>query len=72
MASEIRTLTQSIAVSDVGDVVVTPIIQEGAIFVREIRIFGAAGSEGSVPVFIMRISGASADAVNLKTPELTF
>jgi hypothetical protein len=66
----ITTLSQTIEVTDVQDVVVTDAETdtETGDFVREIRILGA----DQVPIFTLRIAADDREKINVTAPEQQF
>lgn len=72
-ASEIKTLFERIAISEVRDVQVTEIVSEGDGWVRAIRVYGEPVSD-SAPTMILelRISSLTKDDLKVTTPELEF
>lgn len=71
MTASISTTQQTILATEVSDVVVTPVVADGELFVREIRIM-TGGGDPKVPLVTVRISGATAEAIDLTTPPLSF
>jgi hypothetical protein len=70
----IETLSQSVRVDDVADVVMTTIEQDGdsGNYVREFRIFGQAASEGgTLPlIYTLRVESLTEAALQVTTPTL--
>lgn len=64
----ISTLSHALLVTDVEDVVVTEIVEDAGLYVREIRIIGDA----SKPLLVVRLSGESAEKIRFTTPELEY
>lgn len=75
MAAEIRTINQTIGVSNIGTTALTEIEQDPAtgFFVRELRIYEANndGSTGKL-VLTVRMESATREGVTQRTPQLTF
>ena len=72
--SEITTLETKIEVNYVTDIVITESVDDGAGgYVREIRIIGTQ-DVGSAPPrsLIVRVKGATQNAINVSTPQLNF
>lgn len=72
VVSSIASTQQTIAVDQVLSIVVTDVVQVSDQFIREVRIFGSPDGISAPAVFILRLSGLTADAVKLLTPELAF
>ena len=73
--SLITTLEQKIEVSDILDVVVTPIEQDSdGDYVREIRFMGTPreGVTGIVQTLAVRIKSATKENLDITTPTLQF
>jgi hypothetical protein len=74
--ADIRISSQSVEVTDVADVVVTTIEQDpdAGDYVRDIRIFGAAVSEGgSQPLLLqVRIRASARDPLQIISPQSEF
>jgi hypothetical protein len=73
MPSTIATLSQSISVDEVADVVLTSIEQdaESGLYVREVRIFGVAAGAANAPlVFTLRLSSSERGPLEVTTPQL--
>lgn len=68
----ISTLTQVIQVEDVGRVVVMDIAEFEGEFIREIRIFPGPEGDPAPATLIVRVTGDTEDAVQIKTPVLEF
>ena len=68
----ILTLKQTVEISDVTDVKVTEIVEEGAGFVRAIRIYGAPAGENAPLILDLRIKSANSASLNVTTPVLEF
>lgn len=72
---DIKTLSQTIGIDEVTDVVVTEIELSVDGYVREIRVIGPSpeGSEGPGPViFVLRLTGASREAIEVSAPASQF
>ena len=70
----IETVSQSVTVSEVGDVVVTDIQQDGGVYVREVRVFGIPKTEGgNVPlVFVLRVEGETRNTIEFTAPSANY
>lgn len=66
------TLHQTIEITDVADIVVTEVVDEGGIWTRAIRIFGApAGVEGP-PILEIRVKSSVKANIEITTPAVNF
>jgi hypothetical protein len=71
MSATLSTTQQAILATEVTDIVVTEVVPDGETYVREVRIM--AGPEGArVPLLTVRVSGATAEAIDITTPQLSF
>jgi hypothetical protein len=64
----INTIATTVKVTEVADVLVTEVEQDGGEFLRDIRILDA----DDAVVFTLRLSADTADKVKFTTPELDF
>jgi hypothetical protein len=64
----ITTLLQALLVTDVEDVLVTEIVEDTGLYVREIRVLG----EDDKPLLTVRLSSETAEKIRFTTPELSF
>jgi hypothetical protein len=64
----ISTIAHTIKVTEVADVLVTEVEQDGGEFLRDIRILAA----DEAVVFTLRLSADAADKIKFTTPELDF
>ncbi len=64
----ITTVNQTIKITEVADVLVTEVEQDGGEYLRDIRILAA----DDAVVFTLRLSGDAADKIKFTTPELDF
>ena len=73
--SNITTLSQTIVVDQVADVVVSQIVDDGSgtgTFVRAISVFGAPNGISGPPVFMLQIKSTTAANLDVTTPVLNF
>lgn len=74
-ASTIATIAQTIAVSEVEDVIVTPAVldPDTGDYVREIRVSGQPVTNGNpVPVFTLRLTASAKASLDVVAPEQPF
>lgn len=64
----ISTIATTVKVTEVADVLVTEVEQDGGEFLRDIRILAA----DEAVVFTLRLSADTADKIKFTTPELDF
>lgn len=67
----VTTWNHKLGIEDVSHIDVTETVVDGGVFVREIRVYGPAGTDAP-PVVILRTSAATRDALAVSTPELRF
>lgn len=69
MITSIKRLAETVEVSGVESVVVSDVVDDGAGgFVRAITVKGP----DDAPIFTLRVQGATEDALEITTPNLTF
>lgn len=64
----ISTIAHTIKVTEVVDVLVTEVEQDGGEYLRDIRVIGP----GEAVVFTLRLSADEAEKIKFTTPELDF
>ena len=64
----ISTIATTVKVTEVADVLVTEVEQDGGEFLRDIRILDA----DDAVVFTLRLSADTADKIKFTTPELDY
>lgn len=64
----ISTIATTVKVTEVADVLVTEVEQDGGEYLRDIRIIGP----DEAVVFTLRLSADAADKIKFTTPELDF
>jgi len=75
MTSAVNTFAQLLAVTDVADVVVTDIVDDGTgtgTWVRSIRIFGSPYVAGNTPIVEIKVKSTTKNNLDITTPSLTF
>lgn len=74
----ISTTQQSVTVTKIGSVVITDTVEDeddegNTIYVREVRVYNeAAGSATMTLQFTLRLTGDTANAIELQAPMQTF
>lgn len=70
----ITTLKQTIAITDVEDVIVTPAIldEDSGDYVREVRILVAGPGETTPEIFVLRISADTRPKLDITAPVQEF
>jgi hypothetical protein len=75
MAATIKTTQHNFEITEVGDVVVTPPVQDAAAgdWVRDIRIFAVPAAAGTeVPLMQIRIRAATKEVLQIVSPQSEF
>jgi hypothetical protein len=73
--SNIYPVAQTIAVDQVGSIIVSPPMDDGlgtGTFVRSIQIFGAPNGTNGPPVFTLLLKSTTSANLDISTPTLTF
>ena len=68
----IVTTQQTVEITDVTDVQVTEIVEDGAGFVRAIRIYGSPSGDNAPLILDLRIKADTSAALNVTTPVFEF
>lgn len=70
----IETLTQKVSIADITAIIVTdPVLDEDSgDYVREVRFYTGADPTDSLPVFTVRVTGASQNSISITAPEQKF
>ena len=70
--SALNRVRETLEITNVRDVAVTPVTADGGQFVRTLKIYGEPGGRAAAPVLELVIKSATASDLNVPTPELEF
>lgn len=72
MASHVKTVRQTVEISEVEDVQITEVVDEGGTYVRALRVFGAPHGRSGPPIIEVVIRSESRSNIHITTPEVEF
>lgn len=75
MTSTVNNFAQLLTITDVSDVVITDIVDDGSgsgNWVRSIRVFGSPYASGDTPIVEIKIKSTTKSNLDITTPSLNF